>query len=114
VTSLCHSNEVLPPVLAKEKPFFTCSRLAKSNPLTGTLICSFISLVPFLFFVFLSLCKVDSRASLDNRESVHSMAAGKKAFTYGFFRDVDAQGTLNWDCLSKSRHVSFYHFGRGF
>jgi hypothetical protein len=27
---------------------------------------------------------------------------------------VDAQGTLNWDCLSKSRYVSFYYFGRGF
>jgi hypothetical protein len=23
VTSLCHSNEVLPPILAEEKPFFT-------------------------------------------------------------------------------------------
>jgi len=49
-----------------------------------------------------------------NGQSVHSMAAGKKAFTYGFFRDVDAQGTPNWDCLSKSRYVSFHYFGRGF
>jgi hypothetical protein len=29
VTSLCHSNEVLPPVLAEEKPFFTLEQVCQ-------------------------------------------------------------------------------------
>jgi hypothetical protein len=64
VTSLCHSNEVLPPILAEENPSSPWSKLAKSRPLTGTLICSFIvCFFPFFFNVELKL-----RALLDDRQ----------------------------------------------
>ena len=48
VTRLCHGDVILSSVLAEEKPFFTLEQTRQVQPLTGTLIWSFICFFSFL------------------------------------------------------------------